>query len=89
MSAHVRIVGQAKRDTYIEQSFRRIPKERGIANPYSHKSCTPRKSRTRAQKEGMLVQLDASPFNWLEGRSGDETNIGSRTLKLTETAMVH
>ncbi len=44
-----------------------ILKEKGIRNPYSHKSCTPKKSRARAAKEGMLVQLDASPFDWLEG----------------------
>ena len=50
------------------KSVSRILKERGILNPYSHKSCTPRKSRTRAPKEGMLVQLDASPFDWFEGR---------------------
>jgi hypothetical protein len=28
-----------------------ILKEKGIVNPYSHKSCTPRKSRARAAKE--------------------------------------
>ncbi len=32
------------------KSVSRILKERGIANPYSHKACTPRRSSTRAQK---------------------------------------
>ena len=49
----------------LSKSVSRILKERGVGNPYSHKSCTPRKSRTRAPKEGTLVP---SPFDWLESR---------------------
>lgn len=51
------------------KSVRRILKERGIPNPHSCKQprrC--RKSRDRAPKLGMLVQMDSSPFEWIEDR---------------------
>jgi transposase len=51
------------------KSVRRILKERGIPNPHSCKQHRRRrKSRDRAPKLGMLVQMDASPFAWIEDR---------------------
>jgi transposase len=57
-------------DVHISaRSVRRILKERGIPNPHSRKqSRRRRKSRDRAPKPGMLVQMDASPFEWIEDR---------------------
>ncbi len=49
----------------LSKSVSRILKERGVGNPYSHKFCIPRKSRTRTPKEGLLVPC---PFDWLESR---------------------
>ncbi len=51
------------------KSVRRILKERGIRNSHSCKQPRRfRKSRDRAPKPGMLVQMDASPFKWIEER---------------------
>jgi len=49
----------------LSKSVSRILKERCVGNPYSHKFCIPRKSRTRTPKEGLLVPC---PFDWLESR---------------------
>ncbi len=57
------------------RSVRRILKERGVPNPHSRKqSRRRRKSRDRAPKPGMLVQMDASPFEWIEDR-GPKCNL--------------
>lgn len=59
------------------KSIARILKERGITNPHSCKHRRRRKSRDRAPKEGMLVQIDASPFKWLEDRGPELTLHGA------------
>lgn len=46
----------------------RILKDAGIRNRHSHKASRRRRSRERAVAEGLLVQMDASPFFWLEDR---------------------
>ena len=50
------------------KSIRRILAQAGIAHPHSH--AAPRKHRARPPmpREGILVQVDASPLDWLEGR---------------------
>ena len=56
------------------RSIRRILKQAGITNIHSHKATRCRRSRNRMPREGMLVQIDASPFNWLEER-GPKLNL--------------
>ena len=46
----------------------RILKEASIPNKHTHKASRRRRSRKRMPMEGMLVQCDASPHDWLEGR---------------------
>lgn len=48
-------------------SIRRILQKAGVSNPNPRKR-KGRRSRERAPQEGLLVQIDASPFDWLEDR---------------------
>lgn len=56
------------------RSIRRILKQAGILTIHSHKAARCRRSRNRMPREGMLAQIDASPFNWLEER-GPKLNL--------------
>jgi transposase len=50
------------------RTIRRMLAEASIPNTHSHKTARRRRTRDRMPKEGMLVQCDASPFEWLENR---------------------
>lgn len=50
------------------KSIARILKQAGIANPHTHRPPRRRRTRRRKEQEGDLVQMDASPHDWLEGR---------------------
>lgn len=52
----------------------RILKQADISSPYTHKAARRRRSRVRMPREGDLVQIDASPHAWLEGR-GEEMHL--------------
>nr|WP_244406335.1 ISNCY family transposase [Thermovirga lienii] len=47
----------------------RILKEASIPNKHTHKSPRRRRARNRMPMEGMLVQCNASPHDWFEGKS--------------------
>jgi len=49
-------------------SVRRILLEAGIASPRKRRAPKHRSRRERYPKEGMLLQIDGSPHDWLEGR---------------------
>lgn len=52
------------------RTIRRIIASAGIRNPHAHKRpARRRRSRTRMPQEGFLVQMDASPYAWLEDRA--------------------
>ena len=50
------------------KTIARIFKEAGIFHRHSHKAARRRRSRDRLPQAGLLVQVDASPFAWLEDR---------------------
>ena len=50
------------------KSIGRILRDSGIPLTHTHKSPRKRRSRPRMPQEGLLVQIDASPFAWLEER---------------------
>ncbi len=50
------------------RTIRRVLAQAGIPNIRSHKAARRRRSRDRMPQEGMLVQCDASPYDWLEDR---------------------
>lgn len=49
-------------------SARRILSQAGIASPRKRRAPKHRSRRERYPKEGMLLQIDGSPHDWLEGR---------------------
>ncbi len=49
-------------------SVRRILLEAGIGSPKKRRPAKHRSRRDRYPKEGMLLQIDGSPHDWLEGR---------------------
>jgi transposase len=51
-----------------QSSARRILAEAGIASPRKRRAAKHRSRRERYPKEGMLLQIDGSPHDWLEGR---------------------
>lgn len=50
------------------KSVTRILREKGVLSPAAAHHRRRRKSRDRMPKEGLLVQADASSYQWLEGR---------------------
>ena len=58
-------------------SVRRILKAVGMRSPKTRRSSKHRRRRERYPKEGMLIQVDGSPHDWLEGRGPELTLIGS------------
>lgn len=49
-------------------SVRRILLEKGLRSPRKHRSPLHRSRRQRYAREGMLLQTDGSPHDWLQGR---------------------
>jgi transposase len=47
------------------KTMTRILKERGIKNPFTHKGPKKHRRRERKKRLGEMVQVDASPFDWL------------------------
>jgi transposase len=58
-------------------SVRRILLEKGIRSPHKRKAPKHRSRRTRFPQEGMLLQIDGSPHDWLEGRGPELCLIGA------------
>ncbi len=58
-------------------SVRRILLTAGIKSPKRRRSPKHRSRRERYPQEGMLLQLDGSPHDWLEGRGPSFTLIGA------------
>lgn len=48
------------------KSIGRILKEAGVKNPHGRRSPKKHKRRERRERFGELIQMDASPFDWLE-----------------------
>jgi hypothetical protein len=57
-------------------SARRVLSEAGIASPRKRRPAKHRSRRERYPMEGMLLQIDASPHDWLEGRGPAMSLIG-------------
>jgi transposase len=55
----------------------RILKEAGIPLAHTHRAPKRQKSRDRLPQEGLLAQIDASPFAWLEDRGPELALHGS------------
>lgn len=51
------------------KTINRILKEAGLKDPFSHKGPRKRRRRTRMERFGQMLQIDASPFYWLSNGS--------------------
>lgn len=58
-------------------SVRRILLGQGLSSPRKRRSPKHRSRRPRYSQEGMLLQIDGSPHDWLEGRGPKFTLIGA------------
>ena len=68
---HVHLTEQLEANEGIalsRSSVRRMLEAAGIGSPRTRRAPTHRSRRARYPQAGMLVQLDASPHDWLEGR---------------------
>ena len=63
--------------TLSRSSVRRILREAGIASPRKRRAPQHRSRRERMPQEGMLLQIDGSRHDWLEGRGPYLTLIGA------------
>jgi transposase len=61
-------LGEVEGITLSRSSVRRILGAAGIGSPRTRRAPTHRSRRSRYPQAGMLVQIDASPHDWLEGR---------------------
>jgi len=62
------LLAEHKAISLSAKTIGRILKEAGIPHRHTHKAARRRRSRDRMPQAGMLVQMDASPFAWLEDR---------------------
>jgi len=53
--------------TVSQSSVSRILKAKGIKSPRKHRPPKPHRTRERKPQEGLLLQMDASPYEWLPG----------------------
>lgn len=58
------------------ETLRRLLRGAGIGSPRKRRAPAHRQRRSRAAREGQLVQLDGSPHDWLEGRGPLLTALG-------------
>ena len=59
------------------EKVRRILRAQGIASPRKRRPPTHRSRRVRRVSEGMMLQVDGSPHDWLEGRGPYLTLVGA------------
>lgn len=60
------------------ESLRKILRNNGIASKHKKKHSKYRSRRPRKEAFGMMIQIDASPHDWLEGRGPWLTLVGGR-----------
>lgn len=53
--------------TISQSSVSRILKAKGIKSPRKHRPPKPHRTRERKPQEGLLLQMDASPYEWMPG----------------------
>ena len=59
------------------EKVRRVLRSAGIGSPRKRRANKHRSRRERREAEGMMLQLDGSPHDWLEGRGAPLTLVGA------------
>lgn len=62
------VLGQQERVDLSRPALRRILLSAGLRSPRKRRAPKHRQRRERYAQEGMLIQIDGSPHDWLEGR---------------------
>jgi len=76
--SHFRDLLEEKEGTRLSRSsVRRILLDSGLTSPRKRKAPKHRSRRARFPQEGMLLQIDGSPHDWLEGRGPELCLIGA------------
>ena len=57
-------------------TIRRVLTEAGISSPKKRRRYKPHRQRARKAQEGLLIQLDATPYAWFGGRAKDTMHGG-------------
>ena len=61
------LLREQKGITISQSSVSRILKAKGIKSPRKHRPPKPHRTRERKPQEGLLLQMDASPYEWIPG----------------------
>jgi transposase len=72
------LLAEHKKIQMSRESLRKLLRQNGIAPKRKKKSLKYRSRRPRKEAFGMMVQIDASPHDWLEGRGPWLTLVGGR-----------
>jgi transposase len=76
--SHLTEMLEERENTRLSRSsVRRILLAEGLQSPRRHKAPKHRSRRARFPQEGMLLQIDGSPHDWLEGRGPEFCLIGA------------
>jgi hypothetical protein len=62
--------------TLSRETLRRLLRRAGIGSPRKRRAPAHRQRRLRSAREGEMLQVDASPHDWLEGRGPQLTLLG-------------
>jgi transposase len=72
------LLAEREKINMSRESLRKILRKNGIAPKHTKKISKYRSRRPRKEAFGMMIQIDASPHDWLEGRGPWLTLIGGR-----------
>ena len=61
-------LGQEEGIKLSREKVRRLLRAKGIGSPRKRRAPKHRSRRVRREAEGMMLQIDGSPHDWLEGR---------------------
>jgi len=75
--------------TLSRASVRRILREAGLPSPQKRRAPKYRARRERRAQEGMLLQIDGSRHDWLEGRGPYLTLIGAVDDATNQVSAAH
>jgi transposase len=71
------LLEERERTRLSRSSVRRILQNSGLISPRKRKAPRHRSRRVRFPQEGMLLQIDGSPHDWLEGRGSELCLMGA------------
>lgn len=80
---------EVERVPISRESVRRLRRALGLPSVHRRRPAVHRSRRPREQSAGQLVQLDGSPFDWLEGRGPTLTLLGAVDDATSQVLALH